>query len=406
LTASRAIRVFLMFGSAIVAVGCSRQVNQFNCGSAFPDARITGCTALIDAGHDSGAKLSVIYNNRGTAYLSKRDYDRAIQDFDESIRLNVSFALAYYDRGNAFDNRGIADAFKNDYNRAVQEYEEAIEDYDEAIRLKPDFAYAYFGRGRAYDDRGVNYDSTADYDHAIQDYNEAIGRSPNNGSMHTYRGFAYNHEGDYDRAIQDFNRATELNSKDALAHLGRGASYVFKGDFDSAIQDFNEAIRLHDTLAYDARGDVYLLQSNLTAATADFEKAISDAPSPRSAVSTALTLHVAMKRQGRDDSSQLAQVATAADLSQWPGPVLKLDMGKMTTSEVMAAAANPADIRKKWHICQANYFTGEDALFHNQRATALARLEAARDGCPKWDEHRIAALIELKRLGVPAEAAK
>jgi hypothetical protein len=48
-----------------------------------------------------------------------------------------------------------------------------------------------------------------------------------------------------------------------------------------------------------------------------------------------------MKRQGRDDSRQLAQVAAAADLSKWPGPVLKLDVGKMTAGEVMAAAASP-----------------------------------------------------------------
>jgi hypothetical protein len=117
-------------------------------------------------------------------------------------------------------------------------------------------------------------------------------------------------------------------------------------------------------------------------------------------------LHVAMKRQGRDDSRQLAQVASAADLSKWPGPVLKLDMGKMTVGEVMAAAVSPGDDRQKWHVCQANYFTGEDALLHNQRATALTSLKSARDGCPKWDVHYTAALEELKRLGAQIAPAK
>jgi hypothetical protein len=117
-------------------------------------------------------------------------------------------------------------------------------------------------------------------------------------------------------------------------------------------------------------------------------------------------LHVAMKRQGRDDSHQLARVAAAADLSKWPGPALKLDLGQMTAGEVLAAAANPADERQKWHVCQANYFTGEDALLHNQRATALTRLKAARDGCPKWDAGYGAALAELKRLGASAAPAK
>ena len=51
-------------------------------------------------------------------------------------------------------------------------------------------------------------------------------------------------------------------------------------------------------------------------------------------------LHVALKRQGHDDAQQLASVAAAADLSKWPGPVLKLDLGQMTADEVMVAAAN------------------------------------------------------------------
>jgi lipoprotein NlpI len=124
------------------------------------------------------------------------------------------------------------------------------------------------------------------------------------------------------------------------------------------------------------------------------------------AVFWALMLHVAMKRQGRDDSRQLAQVAAAADLSKWPGPLLKFDMGKMTAGEVMATAAKPGDDRQKWHVCQANYFTGEDALFHHQQATALARLKAARDSCPKWTAGYTAALAELKRLGAMAAPAQ
>ena len=115
-------------------------------------------------------------------------------------------------------------------------------------------------------------------------------------------------------------------------------------------------------------------------------------------------LHVAMKRQGQDDAQQLASVAAAADLSKWPGPVLKLDLGQITADEVIVAAAS-GDIQK-WQICEANYFTGEDALFHHQRTTAMARLGSARDGCPKDDTLYDAALVELRRLGAPAAPTK
>jgi hypothetical protein len=53
-------------------------------------------------------------------------------------------------------------------------------------------------------------------------------------------------------------------------------------------------------------------------------------------------------------------------------------------------------------VCEANYFTGEDALLHHQRTTALARLKAARDGCTGFT----AALAELKRLDAPGAPSK
>ena len=57
-------------------------------------------------------------------------------------------------------NRGIAYADLGQYQRA-------IEDYNEAIRLKPDYAMAYSNRGIAYSKLGQ-------YQRAIEDYNKAI----------------------------------------------------------------------------------------------------------------------------------------------------------------------------------------------------------------------------------------
>jgi hypothetical protein len=39
----------------------------------IPTPKITGCTALIQAGQDTTENLSVIYNNRGTGYDDKGD---------------------------------------------------------------------------------------------------------------------------------------------------------------------------------------------------------------------------------------------------------------------------------------------------------------------------------------------
>jgi tetratricopeptide (TPR) repeat protein len=370
----------------MAAMGQSKQENVNKCMSADPDTRIAGCTALIQTHQDTAQNLSIMYNNRGNAYNRKGDHDRAIQDFSEAIRLSPQFG--YY------NNRGVDYYEKSDYDHAIQ-------DFNEANRLNPNDASVYLARGNTYDRK-------RDYDHAIQDFNEAIHLNPNYVRAYYDRGKAYNSQGDYDRAIQDLSEAIRLKPNDPSYYYSRGSAYYNQGDSDRAIQDYNEAIRLHPNFAlfYERLGDAYLVQSNLTAAIANFEHAISAEPSSRTAVFAALMLHVAVKRQGHDDAQQLAPVAAAADLSKWPGPVLKLDLGQLTAGEVMVAAARADADMQKWQVCEANYFTGEDALLHHQRATALARLEAARDGCPKEDTDYTATRAELKRLGAPALPAK
>src|SRR6185312_1787394 len=82
-------------------------------------ARIDGCTALIDAGQGTTTALAVAYNNRGNAYSAEADYDRAIQDFDNSIKLNPSYAKP-------LNNRGVAYLKKGEYDLAIKALDEAI----------------------------------------------------------------------------------------------------------------------------------------------------------------------------------------------------------------------------------------------------------------------------------------
>ncbi|HTW25180.1 MAG TPA: tetratricopeptide repeat protein [Candidatus Baltobacteraceae bacterium] len=438
----------LLLAAAMAVVGCGKLTDTYKCRSNDPDTRIAGCTELIQNEWLTPEQLSVAYHNRATAYSAKRNYNRAIQDFNQAIHLSPKYAAAYNGRGIAHYDLGLAHGGSKDYDLAIQDYNEAIrlspayssahynrgvawntrgmaqdktENYDQAIgsynqaiqaftqtiRLNPNFASAWYGRGRAYDSRGDEGATADDYEHAIQDYNQAIRLSPREEVIYQSRAIAHNELANYDQAIQDLNEAIRLSPKDAIDYAFRGASWEHKGDEDRAIRDFDESIRLNpkDSYIYEARGEVWLLRSNLPAAAADFEKALSGASSPRMAVDAALMVHVAMERQGRDDARKLARVAAAADLSQWPGPLMKFAMRKMTAGALRGSASDPRNARRIWHVCSANYFIGEEALFHNQRSTALARLQAARDGCPQWDVDYLAALAEIKRLEAPRAPA-
>ena len=386
----------MLLGTATAALGQSMQEHMTKCMSADPDTRIAACTAIIQAPvanlmaglhvGKASENLATAYNNRGSAYNRKGDYDRAIQDVSEAIRLSPSFGY-YRERGIAYNGKG--------------DYDQAIQDFSEAIHRNPNDAFIYIYRGESYDHK-------RDYDPAIQDFNEAIRLSSKNSRAYGSRGQSYREKGDYDRAIDDYSEAIRLSPKDLGAYLGRGFAFLSKGDYDRAIQDFNEVISVNPKFpySYEPRGEAYLFQSNLTAATASFKDAITAAPSSTAAVFAVLMLHVAVKGQRHDDAQELASVAAAADLSKWPGPVLKFDLGQMTADDVMKAAANADANTQKWQVCEANYFTGEDALFHHQRTTALAHLKAARDDCPKGYSAYAAVLMELKRLEVPAAPTK
>src|SRR5207244_3795602 len=78
----------------------------------------------------------VYYTNRGDAYYWNKNYDLAIPDFDEAIRMDSKQARAYNLRGNCY-------YAKNDSDRAIA-------DYTEAIRINPHYAVYYNNRGYVY----------------------------------------------------------------------------------------------------------------------------------------------------------------------------------------------------------------------------------------------------------------
>ena len=63
------------------------------------------------------------FDDRGKAYSKLIEYDRAIQDYDQAIKIDPNYVYA-------FVNRGIMYAKKKQYDRAIQ-------DYDQAIKLDP-----------------------------------------------------------------------------------------------------------------------------------------------------------------------------------------------------------------------------------------------------------------------------
>jgi tetratricopeptide (TPR) repeat protein len=163
------------------------------------------------------------------------NYDRAVMNFNEAIRLNPNDAMAYYDRGLAYSH-------KDDQDRSIA-------DYSEAIRLNPVFSMAFNARGNVYAKKG-------DFDRAMADFDEAIRLNPMYHIAFSNRANVYERKGDLDRAMADVNEAIRINPLYSLAFNNRGYVYVKRGDYNRAMADYNEAIRLDPkyALAFCNRG--------------------------------------------------------------------------------------------------------------------------------------------------------
>ena len=60
------------------------------------------------------------YTNRGWAYASKSQFDRAIADFDKAIEINPRHANAYTNRGLAYEEKKLRDKAIADYRAALK----------------------------------------------------------------------------------------------------------------------------------------------------------------------------------------------------------------------------------------------------------------------------------------------
>jgi tetratricopeptide (TPR) repeat protein len=151
------------------------------------------------------------------------DYDRAIAEYNEAIRLDPTLAAAFDARGDAYYYKG--------------EYDRAIADYSEAIRLDPKYAAAYSDRGLAYAKKGS-------YERAIADLSDAIRLAPNSARYFNLRGYVYYSKGDYSKATSDYKEAVRKSPSNAGYHLNLGTALFESQDEDAAISSFEEAIRL------------------------------------------------------------------------------------------------------------------------------------------------------------------
>jgi lipoprotein NlpI len=119
------------------------------CVKLSDDLAVAGCSRAIDSRQYTGRSLARIYARRGGAYQAKGDFDHAMADFNESMRVDPTYPSAYNNRGIVWYRRGDLDR--------------AIADFNQAIRLDPKEAQAYYNRGIAWEKKRRLRKALADF---------------------------------------------------------------------------------------------------------------------------------------------------------------------------------------------------------------------------------------------------
>lgn len=152
--------------------------------------RFDACSGLVaDATLPLDVRFEAFLRRAAIHFMEKGDYEHAIADTGEAIKLKPDDARGYAARGN--------------YRNANNEFDKAAVDLSEAIRLQPDLVNAYAQRAYAYAQLGET-------DKAIADYSQVLDRQPGDANTHYDRGGAYEKKGDYDHARADFEQAIRL----------------------------------------------------------------------------------------------------------------------------------------------------------------------------------------------------
>lgn len=201
--------------------------------------------------------VNKIAYDKGTKNVSENEYDRALQDFTISIKMNPDNAKVYINRANIYGLKQQFNLALNDYSKAIEldktdyqtffnrgityslmkQYKNAATDYSTTLEMKPDFIDAKRNRAYVYADDG-------NFEQAITELNQLIEREPQNADYYFYRGYSYYKTGQLKLALTDNSEAIKYKPTYSAAYFNRSVINKALNNFKDAKNDAIQAQQL------------------------------------------------------------------------------------------------------------------------------------------------------------------
>lgn len=163
------------------------------------------------------------YNNLGMIYYDHKEYVKALQCYQNAIKLNPKHSLAYNNLGNTY--------------YGLNEYEKALQYYQKAIEINPNFADSYYNVGNLYN-------GLKEYIKALQYYRKATELNPNSPKAYNNMGTIFAYQKEYVKAQEHFQKAIEFDPNYGIAFFNLGNLYYDLREYKKAIQQYEIAAKL------------------------------------------------------------------------------------------------------------------------------------------------------------------
>ena len=213
--------------------------------------------AAVSRIDDKGEIEARWLNHAGILCSNKGDYDKALQYYQESLRIfDKALGKEHPDVATIINNLGNVYNFKGEQDKALQYLQESLRIREKALGKEHPYV------AMSLNNLGLLYKNKGEYDKAIQYYQESLRISEKAlGKEHPYvamslnnLGNVYNFKGEYDKAIQIIRKAIRIREKTlgkehpyvatSLNYLGD--VYTFKGEYDKALQYYQESLRISE----------------------------------------------------------------------------------------------------------------------------------------------------------------
>jgi protein O-mannosyl-transferase len=195
------------------------------------------------------------YNNLGEAHDKLGNFDQAITEFKEALKINPNYFFGLNNLGNIYGKQG--------------NYGEAIKYFQKALDQKPDYSPAHYNIARAYHLVGKKQEATESYRKAIQ-FNPYFEQA--------FYNLAYlsMELSGFDEAIENFNLFIKMQPNHPRAHFGLGNALMMKGQLDLAMLEYRISGKLDPTFAlpYMNIASIQMQTKNISAAIENYEKAL------------------------------------------------------------------------------------------------------------------------------------